>query len=510
ATVAWAVWGALGVADGWRAAALAGSARDDADLDAVVALMRAAQVYVERMPSASVESFIDHLEGQDFAADSLGARARLLDAVSFCTPASAAGREWDVVVVAGLEEGVWPDTRLRDAVLGAQHLAEILAGRADAVPLPEHARAQWARSTRRAVLDDETRAFAVAVSRARRRLILTCVDGEDSRPARFVTWVAEAAGVTPTQADSARRVSDLRSAVAAVRAAAAPATGEARAAHVEVLARLARRRVAGAHPAAWHGVAPPSSDVGMWEPDQQVRVSPSRLESLEACPLRWALETVGGTAASTDKQSLGTLVHEIAAELPAGTHAQLAAALDERWADIAGTDTWPDRVMRERADAMVRRLAAYVAGVGAAEVRVEQPFAVAIGRAVVAGSADRVEISDGAARIVDLKTGAPVSKAKAEDHAQLAMYQLAADHGGFAGVSGATGAALVFVGGDTQGASERAQPAIDVDRQRQRLADAVETMAGATFEAITNDRCGSCPVRRSCPAWPSGRQVTDS
>ncbi|WP_062384211.1 UrvD/REP family ATP-dependent DNA helicase [Demequina iriomotensis] len=509
ATVAWAVWDALGVADEWRAAALAGSARDDADLDAVIALVRAATLYVERMPSASVDSFLDHLEGQDFAPDTLGARGRAGDVVAFCTPASAAGREWEMAVVAGLEEGAWPDTRLRDAVLGAQHLAEILAGRAEAVPLEPRARAAWARQARRAVIDDESRAFAVAVSRARSRLVLACVDGDDERPSRYLEWAAAAAGVSPERADATPRVTDLRSAVAAVRAAAAPATGAARETHVEMLARLAALGVAGADPREWHGVPEPSSEAGMWDPEQPVRVSPSRLEVLETCPLRWALETAGGTAAASEKQSLGTLVHEVAAELPEGTHAQLAAALEERWPQIAGTETWPDRILKERADAMIRRLAGYVAGVRAGEVRVEQPFSVQIGRAVVAGSADRVEVTDGRARIVDLKTGTAVSKAAAEEHAQLAMYQLAAEHGGFRDVEGAHGASLLFVGGATQGASERAQPGIDVEKERTRLATAVDTMARATFEAVTNDRCASCPVRRSCPAWPSGRQVTD-
>src|SRR5690606_30975807 len=107
--VLWAAWEALGVADAWRAAALAGSARDDADLDAVIALMRAAQTYAERLPESGAEEFVAYLESQDFAADSLGARASVTDVVTFCTPASAAGREWDLVAIAGVEEGVWPN-----------------------------------------------------------------------------------------------------------------------------------------------------------------------------------------------------------------------------------------------------------------------------------------------------------------------------------------------------------------------------------------------------------------
>ena len=55
---------------------------------------------------------------QDLPADTLAARARR-EAVAVLTPAGAAGREWDLVVVAGVQDGVWPDLRLRDSVLGA-------------------------------------------------------------------------------------------------------------------------------------------------------------------------------------------------------------------------------------------------------------------------------------------------------------------------------------------------------------------------------------------------------
>ncbi len=35
---------------------------------------------------------------------------------------AAKGLEWDVVAVAGVQEGVWPDLRLRGSVLGSEAL----------------------------------------------------------------------------------------------------------------------------------------------------------------------------------------------------------------------------------------------------------------------------------------------------------------------------------------------------------------------------------------------------
>lgn len=519
--VIWAAWEALAVVDAWRAGALAGSARDDADLDAVIALLRAAQTFTERLPEARTEAFLDYLEGQDFAADTLGARATARDAVCFATPAAALGREWDVVVLAGVHEGAWPNLRPRDSVLGAQRLADALAEghRGAAERASETADARSARS---AVLDDETRALLVAVSRARHTLVVTAVDDGETRPSRFMALIEDAAGIERREAGGRRGVADLRAAVAELRAEglrAATAVGlrpgdEAAEASLDASARmlayLAGLSIQGAAPEQWHGVPELSTAEPFWDEDAQVRVSPSKLDVVRTCGLKWALETAGATAESSSAQNVGLLVHEIAAALPHGTATELLDALDRRWSEIGGTDTWVDRVQYERARDMMRRLAGYLSKVTAADVRVEQGFGVDLGRARVAGLADRVEVTGDTARIVDLKTGRTVSAAEAEDHGQLMLYQLAANHGGFESVSRATDAALVFVGGSTQSAAVRTQSPIDDAAALRVLDDAVQTMTADHFWATPNPLCDHCPVRRACPAHASGRQVSDA
>src|SRR5690606_13014413 len=152
-------------------------------LDAVLALFRAAETFVDRMPGAPAGAFVEYLASQDLPADSLAASASGADAVAALTPAGAAGREWDVVVVAGVQDGVWPDLRLRDSLLGSQALVELLAGRAhDAHGVGAQARAQ--------VLADELRAFVVATSRATRRLVVTAVQDAEETPSVFCDLVA--------------------------------------------------------------------------------------------------------------------------------------------------------------------------------------------------------------------------------------------------------------------------------------------------------------------------------
>ena len=74
----------------------------------MMALFHTAERYVDQMPGAGPEQFLEYLLNQELPMDTLAARAQVDDAVELMTPASAAGREWPVVIIAGLQEGVGP------------------------------------------------------------------------------------------------------------------------------------------------------------------------------------------------------------------------------------------------------------------------------------------------------------------------------------------------------------------------------------------------------------------
>lgn len=513
--VLWAVWEAAGLAETWRRRALAGGVagdRADRDLDAVLALFRAAETFVDRMPRSAPAAFVDWLAAQDLPADTIAAQGRR-EAVAVLTPAGAAGQEWDVVVVAGVQEGVWPDVRLRDSLLGAQALVDLLAGRASRAEAGGVA-------ARAAVLADELRGFAVACSRARRRLVVTAVGAAEVQPSPLLDLVV------PPGADDDRRVRDdrapldLRGLVATLRAelersarAGVPDPDAAR-----VLARLASQGVAGAHPAEWPGIQPPSSDAPLWGPGEQVPVSPSKIETFDRCGLRWALESAGGTPAAGGSQNLGSLIHSIAQQNPQGTREELAAALEARWRELGLAPGWQEAKERRRADEMIRRLARYVADHPAALV--EAWVEVDVGRARLRGSIDRVEpTGDGRVEVVDLKTGKSKPTAdEAKVHPQLGAYQLAVDAGGLDGQPGiaagttSAGARLVYVSDGRDGPIDRAQPALGAGPDgdswaRDLVVRTADAMAASTFTARVNDLCDRCPVRRSCPVVDEGGQV---
>lgn len=84
------------------------------------------------------------------------------------------GLEWRLVVVAGVQEGLWPDLRRRGSLLEADRIGR--DGLAE--PLSPGA-----------LLAEERRLFYVAATRAKERLIVTAVkapaeDGDE--PSRFL------------------------------------------------------------------------------------------------------------------------------------------------------------------------------------------------------------------------------------------------------------------------------------------------------------------------------------
>ncbi len=535
-TVLWALWQATGLAGAWRQQALVGGpagSRADRDLDAVLALFDAAARFVDRLPGQRPEAFLDHLDAQDVPADTLAEHAPDDDAVQLLTAAGSAGREWDVVVVAGLQDGVWPDTRLRGSLLGSTDLVDVLAGRGDD---PAGARRQ--------VLDDELRLLHVAVSRARQRVVATAVRDADERPSPFLDLVAPyrpapgntAAGGAGSESSSGSgseerpetvvpRAVTLPALVAELRQVLLVADGERdgsgravdpgrRRTAAAALARLAAAGVPGAGPSQWYALAPLSDDGPLRAEGEPVHVSPSRVEAFHRCGLRWLLETNGGATSSGTSQGVGTLVHDVAAEHPDADADTLLAEVDRRWPSLGLGDGWVSARERGRAHAMVRRLAGYTAGsdreVAGTEVEVSTP----VGRAVVRGRVDRLERdAEGRLVVVDLKTGSSAPKdGDVARHAQLGVYQVVVAEGGLGPGATSGGAALVQLGGTRKAAKEQRQRALADDADpgwaRQVLDTAADGMAADRFAAVGNDLCRRCPVRAACPLQPEGRQVT--
>jgi len=518
-SVLWAMWDATGLGESWRRVALGGGlsgARADRHLDAVVALFDAAAKYVDRLPQLGPREFLEHLRGQDVAGDTLVARAPSDDTVSLLTPAGAAGRQWRFVVVAGVQEGVWPDLRLRGSLLGSERLVDVVTGRGQSL-----------RAAQAAVRYDETRLFMVAVSRASERLLVTAVRSDDEQPSVYLDIVdppreldgggdnadeLRAFSEVPRPMTLAGLVGELRREVVV------GATVRDRHTAAGQLARLAAARVQGADPSSWWALTPLSDDRPLRAEGVSVSVSPSRIESFGDCSLRWLLSACGGDGPSVGAASIGTLIHDIAAELGDVDEATMRAEVDERWGRLGLPDGWLSRRQLSEAQMMVTRLARYFeecAAGGWERVGVELDLRVELGRASLRGRVDRLERDgNGGLRVVDLKTGSgKPSKADVLHHAQLGAYQVAVEQGAFADLGTASAGAALLQVGKAAGARTTLQqqaPLSADDDPGWALAlvkDTAEGMAASDFLATIGKACAFCSVRSSCPAQPEGRVI---
>jgi superfamily I DNA/RNA helicase len=551
-TVLWALWNSTGLAGRWTEAALAGGAagaRADRDLDAMMALFHTAERYVDQLPGSGPDQFLEYLLSQELPMDTLAARAQLEDAVELMTPASAAGREWPVVIVAGLQEGVWPNTRLRGELLGSTLFADAVEHGVD------HALQLGPISRLREIRYDELRSFSTAVSRAREVLICTAVSSEDEQPSSFLDYVAplrpgqDRRTFTPVE-----RPLTLRALVAELRQY-AQLDGRYAAESVEaakVLAGLAAAEpsVPGADPDSWWGLAPLSSDERIVPPGGTVFVSPSKVETVQKSPLDWFIQAAGGEAATDFARSLGTLVHAIAQDLPDASGAEYVAELVRRWPTLGMKDNWEGKLDFQRAEAMVRKLAQYILVMrseGRSLVGVERDFEVklpdivddpqpgvaspegagaepAVRFSVLRGQVDRLEIdAEGRLVIVDLKTGKrQPSKAELSRHPQLGAYQAAVLAGGFtepgapAGSVQPGGAVLAQLGTSNKSPGIQVQEPLDDSGNwaLDMVDEAARLMSGSHFEA-RHDPAKSghgghgCRLPEVCPLCPRGKQVTE-
>lgn len=532
AEVLWTLWSGTEWPQRLRAISLAGGEggrRADRDLDAVIALFAAANATEQPAGASGVRGFLAEVAAQEIPADTTREAEVHGRGVRLLTAHRAKGLEWPVVVVAGVQEGLWPAPGQGAAILEPSELvSDGLVGR----PEPREAVA------------DERRLFHVACSRAKRRLIVTAVqgsDGEANQPSRFVAEL----GVAVAEFRPSDRPLTLPALVAQLRRRAAdPGCSAAlREAAATRLARLAsltddqgRPLAPQARPSTWWGVLEPTGRPGAAA--GPVRISPSMLTGLLTCPRQHYLSRqVKADPPRNAAANLGSVIHVLAehARNSGLGFDELIARLDEVWDELPFATAWLSVSERDQAEAALTRFLNWSdANAGTEVLGVEVGFDAEVdvdGTAVrLVGVVDRLErAADGRLRVVDFKTGkrAPTAQSVAS-HEQLGVYQLAIEAGGFAHLAGAgassAGGALVYLrvpgGSDLddypkefhQAALSERPHLADDDAEHaswvhERLSRAVTIVREGRYPATPGPGCTWCPFASSCPAKPAGRQV---
>jgi RecB family exonuclease len=509
------------------------------DLDSVVALFDVAAREAEKRDvaavtgAAGVRDFLSRLVAQQIPADTLAEQGVRGAAVRLLTAHRSKGLEWDLVVVAHVQQDGWPDLRRRSTMLQADQIGRDRHGGGELVPPV----------TARELLQEERRLFYVACTRARSRLVVTAVasaDDDGEQPSRFLAelglTVEKVEGRPVRPLSLAGLVSELRRTVAD------PDTSPGlRSAAARRLARLAsetvgdRALVPQADPSSWWGTRSATRSVEpVRKPDQPVPVSASMLEQVITCPTQWFLMSeAGGSGPAHQSANIGQLVHALAQRVSVGEVApdldELMRHVDQVWGRLHFRTPWSADREHERIQVALARFLEWHEHNPRKLLGTEERFETVVGldsgeQVRLFGYADRLELdADGRVVVVDLKTQktAPTGPGVLR-HVQLGLYQYAVDHGAVddlavlapdeSAVSG--GAELVQLGlPDGDSAVVQQQPRYPDDGpERATLREQVERAAALVraevFPAVAGDHCRDCDFKAICPIQGAGSVTT--
>ncbi|PFG16884.1 superfamily I DNA/RNA helicase [Propionicimonas paludicola] len=485
------------------------AARADADLDAVCAFFELAAAGDRRGGAAGVRAFLAELAAQQIPADHERESRPRGRGVPVMTAHRARGQEWPLVILAGVQEGVWPVGRRVSTVLDPAVLD------AGGLPVTSH----------RERLAAERRLFHLACSRASQRLVVMAAsgtEGEADAPSRFLAELGVEAGrpdPEPVGLSLTGLVTELR------RWTLNPAvTAEERTVAAAELARLARLRDPGgrplapaADPATWWGIAELSRPAEPLAAPAVVRLSPSQVGSVLTCARRYFLSR----QARADQDpglpaALGSLVHRLVQQ--SVEHGwgpdEFAAELDQLWHRLPIEAAWFSATERAEIEAALGRFLAWRSARASELVGVELPFTLSLelpeATVVLDGQVDWLELAPTGARVVDFKTArrAPTKAAVAELE-QLGIYQLAINAGGFgdrlpAGVA-SVGASAVYLRVAERASGqpkELLQPALDDGPTwvHERVAQAAAIVVEGSYPASAGPHCRGCAFAPGCPA----------
>jgi len=510
------------------------------DLDAICALFDQANRYVARGGARGLSVFLGEVEAQEIPAEALADNQVRSDTVRLLTAHRSKGLQWPLVVVAAVQEDLWPDVRLRSTLLQANRIGP---------------RMQLMPDTVKDVLASERRLFYVALTRAMQRVVVTAVQEEPKEegesPSRFIDDVLGSVTTVKVRHEAGRPrralspdgvVGELRRVLADPQA--SETLKNAAANRLATLVNSGSSAFRHADPSQWWGVLARTENE-THKPHEPIRLSSTSVVNIEDCPAQWFLtREVQAVSESQTHMLFGTILHSIAQGLQTGEIKTDITAIDEQldklWSSMGYEAGWEAEQERSEAhDASVRLLNWFMANSKVhsiaestleltTELTMQNPDGTSRSVSVfIRGSADRVQFDTNGVLVYDYKTGR--KKLSASDLAtnlQLALYSYLIESGTYTDGektktlspdTSVVGAAQIYLrmspkGDDTvpdigQVANGQHDSANDISLN-DRLVTAAAIVLDEKYEARPEDRrCGRCPVQMLCPAVSEGQQV---
>jgi superfamily I DNA/RNA helicase/RecB family exonuclease len=472
-------------------------------------LFQVVERFNERNPHATLEEYCGLMSDDSFEARPLlSYRPRVADSVTITTLHQSKGLHFDIVFIADAVEGVFPDLRTRDSLLGARHLNPHLPTDVAGYVLFR--------------LQEERRLAYTAMTRAARRVIWTATTAGGDRgvgaPSRFLALVAgtasvEAAVSHPGYERPPVTVAEMEAFLRRLLLnPAAPSPDR-----VAALAVLAESERLGLRPPeAFYGTRRKGSDDGVIEGG--FTLSPTQAEAYERCPRRYVLERrLGIGAESSIYADFGSLIHAVleTVERAAMKHGRPRAtceeALDEldvqfseeRFGGQPFAESW-----RRRGRAALERLYGAWPSPGT-PIALERDLLARTDDIEWRGRADRIELHDGSVKVVDYKTSRTIpSEADAAESLQLGFYLLAAGTDPEITTHGVPRAGeMWFPVANRRTTAVRAFDGENLPEIESRMRAVARGISKERWPATANDGCDRCPVRLVCPAQPEGKEA---
>ena len=267
-------------------------------------------------------------------------------------------------------------------------------------------------------------------------------------------------------------------------------------------------------------------------PESGLRLSATRLDSFENCPLNFAYQYVAGVRGPGGvPASVGNMVHaaleafllplaklsRAGAAAIEGDHQSLTrealfAALDARWDRGAFPYRPQEADYRNRAETWLEQWFLNELPKLESVIAVEHRFSIPVGPHTLTGSIDRVSVAtDGVVEIVDYKTGsAPLVRDRVDpDNLQLATYHLAAVTDPALRPFGAPGRLRLHYLTESIDVDQPVPPGHE-EQTKARILSTATSILNEGFTPSVEADCEYCNFKRLCPLQPEGRTVASA
>ncbi len=500
----WRIWSGLP-----QIVDLATSPRRARDRAAWTSFAQVLARWNDRNPEGTLLDYRNHIDAEDFEASPLlPYRAEDTERVTVTTLHQAKGLDFDVVFISDAVEGVFPDLRSRDSLLGTRHLQPHL-------PVDTAGYLSFR-------LQEERRLAYTAMTRAARRVVWTATDSgfdlDGGTPSRFLPLAAGVGSIdeAATDPDGRHRPVTVAQTEAALRRVAAdPAAAPPR--RLAAVDTLARGTTIGLRPAgSLIGVAERGPDTGIIQ--RPLVLSPSQAHEYEKCPRAYALQRKIGIGSEPNRyMEFGTLIHAVLEHVETaaavrgdrhGTADEALAYLDSILAPGMFGREAVDAAWRERARAAVENLYTLWPGTGE-PVGAEIDLRLDRGDVRWRGRADRIEQRDGSIAVIDYKTGRTVTGDESATSIQLGFYLIAARETPEIAARGAVSEAEMWfpLHPLKHSIAIRSFDLANLPDVEKRMDAVARGIAAEDWTPKPGPACERCAVRALCPAMPEGKEA---